>query len=130
MVIDNAKHPAQGSFDGLVLLLARGLPELAAHSAYSGLFGYFIGLSVLWPRMAGFLIPLGWLSAAVLHGAWDATGELFDSAAIVGPVRLTIGVLSYALLAGAIFKARDISPSFAKRCAMLAEARPGETKSS
>jgi hypothetical protein len=29
---------------------------------------------------------------------------------------VVIGVLSYALLAGAIFKARDISPSFAARC--------------
>jgi RsiW-degrading membrane proteinase PrsW (M82 family) len=75
-----------------------------------------------------FLIPLGWLSAAVLHGAWDATADLADSAVIVVPVRLIIGVLSYALLAGAIFKARDISPSFVKRCAMLG-ARPGETKS-
>jgi hypothetical protein len=79
--------------------------------------------------MAVLLIPLGWLSAAVLHGAWDATSDLVDSAVIVVPVRLTIGVLSYALLAGAIFKARDISPSFANRCAMLAGARPGETKS-
>jgi RsiW-degrading membrane proteinase PrsW (M82 family) len=126
-VIDNAKYPADRSFDGLVVLLAHGLPELTAHSAYTGLFGYFIGLAVLWPGMAVFLIPLGWLSAAVLHGAWDATGDLVDSALIGVPVRLIIGVLSYALLAGAIFKARDISPSFAKRCAMLAGARPGAT---
>jgi len=127
MVIDNAKNPAEASFNALVLLLARGLPETAAHSAYTGLFGYFIGLSVLWPRMAVLLIPLGWLSAAVLHGAWDATADLFHSDMIVAPVRLTIGVLSYALLAGAIFKAREISPSFAKRDAMLARARPGES---
>lgn len=127
-VINNAEHPADGSFDGLVVLLAHGLPELTAHSAYTGFFGYFIGLSVLWPGLAVFLIPLGWLSAAVLHGAWDATADLANSAVIVVPVRLIIGVLSYALLAGAIFKARDISPSFVKRCAMLG-ARPGETKS-
>jgi RsiW-degrading membrane proteinase PrsW (M82 family) len=93
------------------------------------LFGYFIGLSVLRPGMSAFLIPLGWLSAAVLHGAWDATSDLVDSAVIGVPVHLIIGVLSYALLAGAIFKARDISPSFAMRCAKLAGARPGETKS-
>jgi len=119
MVIDGAKSPANGSFDGLVVLLARGLPELTAHSAYTGLFGYFIGLSVLRPGMALFLIPLGWLIAAVLHGAWDATSDLADSTLIVVCVRLAIGLLSYALLAGAIFKAREISPSFAKRCAML-----------
>jgi RsiW-degrading membrane proteinase PrsW (M82 family) len=127
MVTNHAENPAASAFQGLVLLLARGLPELTAHAAYTGLFGYFIGLSVLWPRMAVLLIPLGWLSAAVLHGAWDATADLFHSDLIVAPVRLIIGVLSYALLAGAIFKARDISPSFAKGGAMLAGARPGET---
>jgi hypothetical protein len=46
------------------------------------LFGYFIGLSVLRPGMAVLLIPLGWLSAAALHGAWDATNDLVDSALI------------------------------------------------
>jgi RsiW-degrading membrane proteinase PrsW (M82 family) len=112
--VDNAK--TNMAFEGLVQLLARGLPELTAHSAYSGLFGYFIGLAVLWPRMAALLIPLGWLLASVLHGAWDATSDLADSPFISVPVHLVIGVLSYALLAGAIFKARDISPSFTRRC--------------
>jgi RsiW-degrading membrane proteinase PrsW (M82 family) len=112
--IDNAN--SDRAFDGLVLLLARGLPELTAHSAYSGLFGYFIGLAVLRPGMAVLLIPRGWLFAAVLHGAWDATNDLVDSALIGVPIHVVIGVLSYALLAGAIFKARDISPSFAARC--------------
>jgi RsiW-degrading membrane proteinase PrsW (M82 family) len=107
------------AFQGLVQLLSRGLPELTAHSAYSGLFGYFIGLSVLRPRMAVLLIPLGWLGSAVLHGAWDATSDLAHSALIGLPVHLVIGVLSYALLAGAIFKARDISPSFMRRCSKL-----------
>jgi RsiW-degrading membrane proteinase PrsW (M82 family) len=116
MVIDNAHHPAAGAFDGLVQLLARGLPQLTAHAAYSGLFGYFIGLSVLRPGMAVLLIPLGWLSAAVLHGAWDATNDLAGSNVVGLPVSVMIGVLSYGLLAGAIFKARDISPSFADRC--------------
>ena len=115
-VIDHAKYPADGAFDGLVQLLARGLPELTAHSAYSGLFGYFIGLAVLRPGVAVFLIPLGWLGAATLHGAWDATSDLANSTLIGVPVHLAIGVLSYGLLAGAIFKARDISPSFAGRC--------------
>jgi RsiW-degrading membrane proteinase PrsW (M82 family) len=110
------KSKGNMAFDGLVQLLARGLPELTAHAAYSGLFGYFIGLAVLRPEMALFLIPLGWLSAAVLHGAWDATSDLTDLDLIGVLLRVVIGVLSYALLAGAIFKARDISPSFAQRC--------------
>jgi RsiW-degrading membrane proteinase PrsW (M82 family) len=104
------------AFNGLVQLLARGIPQLTAHSAYTGLFGYFIGLSVLRPGMAVLLIPLGWLSAAALHGAWDATSQLIGSSLIGVPVQVGIGVLSYALLAGAIFKARDISPSFVQRC--------------
>jgi RsiW-degrading membrane proteinase PrsW (M82 family) len=122
--LDSAKYPADGAFDGLVQLLARGLPELTAHSAYSGLFGYFIGLAVLRPGMAGLLIPLGWLSAAFLHGAWDATSDIVDSVLIGVPVHVVIGVLSYALLAGAIFKARDISPSFTPRCARLINQTP------
>jgi RsiW-degrading membrane proteinase PrsW (M82 family) len=128
MVIEHTPYPTNRAFDGLVLLLARGIPELTAHAAYSGLFGYFIGLSVLRPGMAWLLIPLGWLGAAVLHGAWDATSDLVDSMLIGVPVHLIIGVLSYALLAGAIFKARDISPSYAERCAMLTGMHAGETK--
>jgi RsiW-degrading membrane proteinase PrsW (M82 family) len=116
--LDNPNAEA-GVFDGFVQLLARGLPQLTAHSAYTGLFGYFIGLAVLRPGMALLLIPLGWLSAAILHGAWDATSDLAHSVAIGVPVHLVIGLLSYALLAGAIFKARDISPTFAPRCARL-----------
>jgi RsiW-degrading membrane proteinase PrsW (M82 family) len=118
--VDEAK--TNMAFQGLVQLLGRGLPELTAHSAYSGMFGYFIGLAVLRPSMAALVIPLGWLSAAVLHGAWDATSDLVDSVLIGVPIHVVIGVLSYALLAGAIFKARDISPSFTRRCARFRSA--------
>jgi RsiW-degrading membrane proteinase PrsW (M82 family) len=118
--VDSAK--TNMAFQGLVQLLGRGLPELTAHSAYSGLFGYFIGLAVLRPGMAALLIPLGWLLASVLHGAWDATSDLADSPLISVPIHVVIGVLSYAMLAGAIFKARDISPSFTRRCVTLRSA--------
>ena len=111
--MSQVKYPAAQAFDGLVLLLARGLPELAEHSAWCGLFGYFIGLAVLQPRKAVFLVPLGWLSAAALHGAWDSISGLINSAAISVPLLVGDGLLSYALLAGAIFKAREISPALA-----------------
>jgi RsiW-degrading membrane proteinase PrsW (M82 family) len=116
MVLDNTKNHTDGAFNGLVQLLARGIPQLTAHAAYTGLFGYFIGLAVLRPGMAVVLIPLGWLLAAVLHGAWDATSDLAGLGLVGVSIRVVIGVLAYALLAGAIFKARDISPSFAHRC--------------
>jgi RsiW-degrading membrane proteinase PrsW (M82 family) len=104
------KYAAQQAFEGLVLLLARGLPDLAEHSAWCGLFGYFIGLSVLYPRKAVFLIPLGWLSAAALHGAWDGISSVTQSELILATFLIGDGLLSYARLGGAIFKAREISP--------------------
>lgn len=115
------KYPSAQAFDGLVLLLARGLPDLAEHSAWAGLFGYFIGLSVLQPRMAVFLIPLGWLSAAALHGAWDGIGNVIGSAYAGVPLLISDGVLSYALLAGAIFKAREISPRLALQSTLVVQ---------
>lgn len=114
------KYPAAQAFEGLVLLLARGLPDLAEHSAWCGLFGYFIGLSVLHPRKAVFLIPLGWLSAAALHGAWDGITSVTQAELIVATFLIGDGLLSYALLGGAIFKAREISPRLAAQSALMA----------
>jgi RsiW-degrading membrane proteinase PrsW (M82 family) len=103
------KYAGSQAFDGLVLLLARGLPDLTGHSAYSGLFGYFIGLSVLRPKMAIYLLPLGWLSAAALHGAWDATSDIVPNPYVQLAMWLVVALFAYGLLGGAIFKANDIS---------------------
>ena len=107
-IMSSAKHAGGQAFNGMVVLLSRGLPDMVEHSAWAGLFGYFIGLSVLRPGRAFLLLPLGWVSAAALHGAWDGFASL-DNGYIVLSAWLTIGLLSYALLAGAIFKAREIS---------------------
>jgi len=109
-VIKQVKYPGSQAFDGLVLLLGRGLPDIAEHSAWAGLFGYFIGLAVLRPGMAYILIPLGWLSAAALHAGWDAIDTVTNNGLIILGFWVFVGLLSYALLAGAIFKAREISP--------------------
>ncbi len=114
--MSHEKYPAAQAFEGLVILLARGLPDLAEHSAWAGLAGYFVGLAVLRPTMTVILLPIGWLSAAALHGAWDASSDLIHSAFIV-PVWIAIGLLSYALLAGAISKARNISPRLTQQSA-------------
>lgn len=108
--MSGAKYAGSQAFNGLVLLLARGLPEMTEHSAWAGLFGYFIGLSVLQPRMAPVLLLIGWFSAAALHGAWDGIGNLSSSDTVTVLFLIGDGLLSYALLAGAIFKAREISP--------------------
>jgi len=119
-----AKYPGSEAFQGLVLLLGRGLPNIAEHSAWSGLFGYFIGLSVLYPRMAKFLLPLGWFSAAALHASWDGIDAVTNSGVLIIVSWIFIGVLSYGLLAGAIFKAREISPRLAFAAAATAAYRP------
>jgi RsiW-degrading membrane proteinase PrsW (M82 family) len=110
-IMSQTKDAGTQAFDGLVLLLARGLPDLAEHSAWSGLFGYFVGLAVLRPGMAIVLLPIGWLSAAALHAAWDGIGAVTNSQIIILGFWFFLGVLSYALLGGAIFKAREISPT-------------------
>jgi RsiW-degrading membrane proteinase PrsW (M82 family) len=101
------------SFAGLVNILSRGLPAIAGHLAYSGVFGYFIGLAVLKPSSAPRLLITGWVTAAFLHGAWDAVLSLgsllgyFPTVFIAG----LIALLSYAYLGSAILKARKMSPT-------------------
>ena len=107
-MMSSAKDSGSQAFAGLVDLLARGLPTLTGHCAYSGLFGYFIGLSVLRPKQAIYLLPIGYLSAAALHGAWDAADTVTQNGLMVLGLYLFLALLSYALLGGAMFKAREI----------------------
>lgn len=125
-IMSQGTVPGAQAFNGLVLLLARGLPEMTEHSAWAGLFGYFIGLSVLQPRMAPVLLLIGWFSAAALHGAWDVIGTLTNSEVIGVLFLIGDGLLSYALLAGAIFKAREISPG--RGLALAAAPAPAAAK--
>ncbi len=90
---------------GLQLLIPRLLGSIAGHMAYSGYFGYFIGLSVLKPQQSGIILGVGYLSAASLHALWNAMGS-------VSPFILAlVGILSYAFLGAAILKARTLSPT-------------------
>ncbi|HEX3949459.1 MAG TPA: PrsW family glutamic-type intramembrane protease [Steroidobacteraceae bacterium] len=107
-LMGTAHDSGSQAFNGLVALLGRGLPTLTGHCAYSGLFGYFIGLSVLRPKMAIYLLPVGYLSAAALHGAWDAADTVSQNGFVVLGLYLFLALLSYALLGGAMFKAREI----------------------
>ncbi|NMG10225.1 PrsW family glutamic-type intramembrane protease [Brasilonema sp. UFV-L1] len=94
-----------GQLVGLQLLIPRILGSVAGHMAYSGYFGYFIGLAVLKPSRSWQILPVGYLTAAGLHALWNATG-LFNSLLLV-----IVGVLSYAFLMAAILKARALSPT-------------------
>ena len=97
-----------GQAMGLELLIPRLLGTISGHMAYSGYFGYFIGLSVLKPKHRWKILGIGYLSAASLHALWDAT---CNSAGLLAPVLLCVfGVISYAFLMAAILKARQVSP--------------------
>jgi RsiW-degrading membrane proteinase PrsW (M82 family) len=77
--------------------------------AYSGYFGYFIGLSVLKTSNRWKLIGIGYLTASGLHALWNSSN-------VVGNLVTTAlaGVLSYAFLMAAILKARQLSPTRSK----------------
>lgn len=94
-----------GELLGLQLLIPRILGLVAGHMAYSGYFGYFIGLSVLKPSRRWRILAIGYLSAATLHALWNATG-IFNILVLA-----IVGVTSYAFLAAAILKARALSPN-------------------
>ncbi|WP_416666937.1 PrsW family glutamic-type intramembrane protease [Egbenema bharatensis] len=94
-----------GQLVGLQLLIPRILGSISGHMAYSGYFGYFIGLSVLKPSKRWQILGVGYLTASVLHALWNTTG------AINLLVLAAVGVVSYAFLAAAILKARALSPT-------------------
>ncbi len=94
---------------GLDLLLRRIGGDIAGHVAYSGYFGYFIGLAMFKPKNRWLTIGIGWLSAAMLHTLWDSIDSL--------PILLGVGIIAYGFLGAAILKARQISPSRAENFA-------------
>ncbi|MBF2065662.1 MAG: PrsW family intramembrane metalloprotease [Calothrix sp. C42_A2020_038] len=94
-----------GQLVGLQLLIPRILGLVAGHMAYSGYFGYFIGLAVLKPSKGLQILVVGYLTAAALHALWNATG------AINALLLVVVGVIAYAFLMAAILKARALSPN-------------------
>ncbi|MCD8485536.1 PrsW family glutamic-type intramembrane protease [Geitlerinema calcuttense] len=110
----NGAEPGLGYLAGLQLLIPRVLGSVSGHMAYSGYLGYFVGLSVLKRRKRWRILGVGYFTAALLHGLWNATGHYFftEVSQLAGAVALAlIGMLSYAFLAAAILKARALSPT-------------------
>jgi RsiW-degrading membrane proteinase PrsW (M82 family) len=107
-----------GAFMGLKLLLPRILGNVAGHMAYSGYFGYFIGLSVLKPSKRWQLLGIGYLTSSTVHALWNSSSALTSgSLEMTILLQSTIGGLSYAFLVAAILKARQLSPSRAQNFA-------------
>ncbi len=102
-----------GEMAGARLIIPRVLGSVAGHMAYSGYFGYFIGLSVLKPAKRWQILGVGWLTSATIHALWNASAITFGQVAVTfGQFSLAfVGVLSYAFLTAAILKARELSPT-------------------
>ncbi len=90
---------------GLQVLIPRLLGSISGHMAYSGYFGYFIGLAVLKPRQSWLILLIGYLTASGLHALWNVMGSVSEI------LLALVGMLSYAFLAAAILKARSLSPT-------------------
>ncbi len=94
-----------GELIGIQLLIPRILGSIAGHMAYSGYFGYFIGLSTLKPSKRWSILGIGYLTSSLLHALWNSS----ESLSIF--VTAIVGILSYAFLMAAILKARQLSPT-------------------
>jgi RsiW-degrading membrane proteinase PrsW (M82 family) len=105
-----------GDVFGLQSVILRILPELSGHMAYSGYFGYFVGLAAMKPKHMWKLLITGYISAAGLHAIWD----LFcDRPGIGVYLQLPMMIVFYAFLVAAILKARQISPLRAQNFATV-----------
>jgi RsiW-degrading membrane proteinase PrsW (M82 family) len=91
-----------------LLIFPRALGEVAGHAAYTGFLGYAIGLAIVRPSRRWFTLLSGFVIATLAHSLYDATVELSGFYSILS---LFVAIACYALLAAAILKAREISPT-------------------
>lgn len=94
------------------LIFQRSVLQIAGHAAYSGYFGYFVGLGIMKPRQRWQLWAVGLFGAALVHAFWDASQGAIEHA--------IVGLLAYAGLIAAILKARKLSPTRAENFATVA----------
>ncbi|MBR8837074.1 MAG: PrsW family intramembrane metalloprotease [Stigonema ocellatum SAG 48.90 = DSM 106950] len=98
------------------LLIPRILGDISGEVAYSGCFGYFIGLSALKPFKRWQLLGIGYLISAAMHTLWEIVYEMLKNhtflPSLVGnPLLALIGSLAYVFLVAAIVKANQLSPN-------------------
>lgn len=96
---------AKGLLVGILLLMPRVMSGMVGHMAYAGIFGYFIGLAVIRRGATVKYILIGWLVAAVLHGAWD--GASFSGS--VAFVRYALAFITGAFVIAFLLKARQLN---------------------
>jgi RsiW-degrading membrane proteinase PrsW (M82 family) len=99
---------------GALISAPRLLVNVFGHIAYSGSFGYFIGLAALRHRRAmpaAIAVAIGFGLANLLHDLWDAMRFYGSGLAIISPVHeLVTAVICFVVLSSLITKARELSP--------------------
>lgn len=108
---DNPEAQALGEQVGisqaLILYFPRVIGGAVGHMAYSAIFGYFIGLVLLRPRLGLLLILGGWILAAALHGLWNGIGVVLqeDSSAYYLLIPAALSAICFAAI---LLKARQL----------------------
>ena len=99
---------------GALISAPRLLVNVFSHIAYSGTFGYFIGLAALRHRKvlpAAIALLIGFAVANLLHDLYDSMRYYGSSLAFISPIHETLlAIASLIVLGSVILKARDISP--------------------
>ena len=112
-VARSSSNEFAGALAAVQLLIPRVLGSVAGHMAYSGIFGYFIGLSILKPSKRWQILAIGYLTSSGIHAFWNASGSLAEPFGNLVAVLalMVIGVSAYVFLTAAILKARQLSPT-------------------
>jgi RsiW-degrading membrane proteinase PrsW (M82 family) len=112
---------SKGSFAGLTLLIPLILGDICGQVAYSGYFGYFIGLGAMKPKKLWQFIGIGYLTSALLHTIGAIISELQKEHKLdflIGNLLLAlIGSVAYIFLMAAILKANQLSPNHSHKSA-------------
>ena len=106
-VLQQTQDPMAAIAMGMLLLLPRVFGGLVGHMAYSGLFGYFIGLAVIRPKQMWQLLAIGYVSSSVIHALWNSVDAINPMLNYAVAGVCAVGVV------GAILKARQLEGSVA-----------------
>ncbi len=97
---------------GLTLLITQILGDISGQVAYSGYFGYFIGLSALKSSKRWRLLGIGYLTSGTIHSLAAVATILQEKQhhTLIGTIFLAvIGSVAYVFLIAAILKARQLA---------------------
>lgn len=113
--LEQTQNPLAAIAAALTLMLPRVFGGIVGHMAYSGLFGYFIGLAVLRPADRWKLIGIGYVASTLIHTLWNSVP------AINPTLQYAVAIVAAITVVGALLKARQIEASLGMASANAAE---------